>query len=329
MLEFRWLVVFALTFIVAYKAIGTWINIAKREGFVAKDMNKPDKALVPVTGGLAVIAAFVFGVLLYVGVSVFLFQRAINLVEIFAILTTILIITFIGLLDEHIGGWKRGLKQWQKPLITLPAALPLMAIQAGVTAIFIPLLGKTDVGLWYPLLAVPVGIVGASQGFNMLAGLNGLEASMAGIMIATLGYASWASGEAWLAIICIIMLVSLLAFLLYNKFPAEVFPGDSLLYPLGAFIALVAILGNMERTALVLFIPYFIELVLKGRYRMKTESFLIPAKDGTLSSPCPISSLTHVACMFLTKIKKKVYEKDVVNLMVIFQIVVAAIALAL
>lgn len=329
MLEFRWLVVFALTFIVAYKAIGTWINIAKREGFVAKDMNKPDKPLVAVTGGLAVIAAFVFGVLLYVGVSVFLFQRAIKLVEIFAILATILIITFIGLLDEHIGGWKRGLKQWQKPLITLPAALPLMAIQAGITTIFIPFLGKTDVGLWYPLLAVPAGIVGASQGFNMLAGLNGLEASMAGIMIAALGYASWASGEAWLAIICVIMLVSLLAFLLYNKFPAKVFPGDSLLYPLGAFIALVAILGNVERTALVLFVPYFIELFLKGRYRMKTESFLIPAKDGTVSSPRPISSLTHVACLLLTKVKRKVYEKDVVNLLVIFQVVLAAIALSL
>lgn len=329
MLEVIWLVVFALTFLVAYKAIGTWINIANREGFAAKDMNKYSKPLVPVTGGLGVLAAFVFGVLLYVGISIFYFRRPIHLVEIFAILTTLLIIAFIGLLDEYMGGWKKGLKQWQKPLITLPAALPLMAIRAGVTAIFIPILGKTNFAWAYPLIVVPMGIVGASQGFNMLAGLNGLESSMASVIIATLGYVAWAGGENWLAIMCIIMLVSLFAFLLYNKFPAKVFPGDSLLYPLGAFIASVAILGDMERTALILFIPYFIELCLKARYRMKTESFLIPRKDGTVSPPERISSLTHVSCLLVSKFKKNVYEKDVVNLLVVFEVILAVVALSI
>src|SRR3990167_4195435 len=103
MLELIWFVVFALTFFVAYKAVGTWINIANREGFTAKDANKYSKPMIPVTGGMAVIASFVFGVLIYVGVSIFYFQREIHMVDIFAILTTILIIAFIGLLDEYIG----------------------------------------------------------------------------------------------------------------------------------------------------------------------------------------------------------------------------------
>jgi UDP-N-acetylglucosamine--dolichyl-phosphate N-acetylglucosaminephosphotransferase len=63
-----------------------------------------------------------------------------------------------------------GLSKLQKPLLMIPAAVPMMVINAGRSTIALPFLGAVDLGLFYPLLLVPIGIVGASNAFNMLAG---------------------------------------------------------------------------------------------------------------------------------------------------------------
>ena len=238
----------------------------------------------------------------------------------------ILIIAFIGFLDDMLG-WKKGLRKWQKPLLTLPAAIPLMAINAGFTRIYIPFLGPTDIGLLYPLIFIPIAIIGASQGFNMLAGLNGLESGMGAIILSTLGFMLWQLNKPWLALICLSMVISLFAFWLFNKYPAKVFSGDVLLYPLGALIACVAILGNIEKTALILFIPYFLELFIKARHKLRTECFLIPQEDGSLELPKKTGSLTHVAAKLVNKVKSKIYERDVVYTLYSFELILVLIVL--
>lgn len=327
-MELRLLIIPLLSFIVTYLTTKAWIKIAKRENFVVKDMNKYNYPNVPAYGGIAVLFGFCMGVFLYVALSIFYFERTIHLIEIFALLTTILIIAFVGILDDILG-WKKGLKQWQKPLLTIPAAVPLMAINAGFTRIYIPFLGPTDIGLLYPLILIPIGIIGASQGFNMLAGLNGLESGMGAIILSTLGFMLWQLDKPWLALICLSMVISLFAFWLFNKYPAKVFSGDVLLYSLGALIACIAILGNIEKAALILFIPYFIELFIKLKCRLRSECFLIPQKDRSVLPPKEIGSLTHVVAKLLTKIKSKIYEKDVVNTLYCFELILAIIVLSI
>ena len=58
-------------------------------------------------------------------------------------------------------------------------------------------------------------------------------------------------------LIAFLSVAALLAFLIYNKFPAKILPGDSLTYLLGGALASVAILGNMEKAALIVSIPFF------------------------------------------------------------------------
>ena len=202
-----------------------------------------------------------------------------------------------------------------------------MAIKAGDSAMSIPLLGRIEFGILYPLLAVPVGLTGASQGFNMLAGLNGLEGSMGVIIIGTLSFVAWKLGNTWLAIIGLTMVSALIAYLWYNKYPARVFPGDVLLYALGAFIAGMAILGNMERVALILFLPYFIELIIKIRNKLKSECFLIPQEDGSVKAPEKIGSFTHIMVRFIGKFKNRVYEYEVVFGFIVLELVLSLIAL--
>ena len=111
--------------------------------------------------------------------------------------------------------------------------------------------------------------------------------------------------------------------MLYNFYPAKVFPGDSLTYPLGGFIAIVAILGNFEKIAVFFFIPYIIEIVLKSRGKLIKQSFGKPKKDGSLDLKYDkIYSLNHVAILLMKKLKWKATEKKVVYLIWMFQILI-------
>ena len=115
---------------------------------------------------------------------------------------------------------------------------------------------------------------------------------------------------------------SLLAFLFYNWYPARIFPGDSLCYTIGAVVATVAILGNMERFALYCFIPWFLEFLLKARSRFKAESFGKLRKDYTLQAPYEkIYSLTHFF-MKLGRFK----EKEIVTMIILFEIIIVLLA---
>jgi len=280
-------------------------------------MNKYSKPKIPEGGGIAFIFGVTFAVLLYVFIKTFYLFTTGNLPEVLAILVTLLLAGFLGFIDDILG-WKAGLSQWQKPLLTIPIAIPLMVINAGNSVMSIPFLGSVNFGITYPLLIVPLGIVGAANGFNMLAGFNGLEASMGIIILSTLGFIAWFNKILWLATITFSTVASLLAFLVFNKYPAKVFPGNSLTYAVGALIACVAILGNMEKIATFLFIPYFIELIIKAKNKFKTECFGIPQKDGILKPPKKVGSLTHILLKFAKSEKGVVYSLLVIEVLLAF-----------
>lgn len=297
-----------------------WIKIARSMGFTGKDMNKKGEKEVPEGGGVPVVLGISTGLLLYIFFKVFLISTQTHLIETFAVLSTILLAGFLGFIDDILG-WKAGLKQWQKPLLTIPIALPMVVINAGNSAMFFPFFGKIEFGLLYPLMIVPVAIVGASNGFNLIAGLNGLEAGQASILMFTLALISYPI-NIWVFLLSTIALFSFLVFWMFNKFPSKIFPGDSFTYSVGALIAVVSILGNMERAGLILFIPYIMELLLKARSKFRAESFGIML-DRLRNRYDKIYSLTHVGFKF------GLNEVHTVTLIHIIQVIFCVIALTL
>jgi len=316
-----------LVFIITLFLTKWWISIARRNKLVGKDMNKYKKPLVPEAGGIAVITSIILTILLYIFFKTFVLKTTTHLIETLIITITLLLACFIGFIDDILG-WKKGLSGWKKILMTIPIAIPLMVINAGHSVMSLPFLGQVDFGLFYPLLIIPIAIVGATNGYNLLAGYNGLEVGLGVIIFTALGIVSLAIGQSWLALFAGIIVLSLLAFLIFNKFPAKIFPGDSLTYSLGALIACFAIIGNMEKVALILFIPFIVEGILKARSKFKAENFGIPQKDGSLNPPYKkIYSLTHCMLKFLKKIKGKVHERSITNYLILSEIILAILAL--
>jgi len=301
-----------LSFFSVFIILPFWIKKAKEVGLKGKDVNKISEKEVAEGGGVIVIAGFLLGILSYVAIKTFYFKSTENVIEIFSLISTILIITFIGLVDD-IFGWKIGLSGKMRVILILIAAVPLMVINAGYSNVSIPFFDGTDLGWVYALIIIPIGILCTSVGFNTIAGYNGLEAGQGVLLMGALSLVSWLNGNSWLALIGLCMIASLLAFLFYNKYPAKVFPGNTLTFPLGALVAIFAILGNFEKIAIIFFIPYIIEVFLKLRGNLKMQSYAKPNADGSLDMRYgKIYGLEHIAIIVLKKIKGKVYEKDVV-----------------
>ncbi len=306
----------SIAFIATLLLTPRWIRFIEALGLTGMDVHKRERPRVAEMGGPAVLSGFLLGIFALIGARVFLYGLSDGLIEMFAAITTILLTCFIGVLDdlsglsklrekdEH-GNIKRvGLPKWLKPLLTLPAAIPLMVILAGDHSVNLPFFGVMELGLIYPLLLIPVGIMGASNAVNMLAGINGLEAGLGSVLLAALGVFSLAVGSFTAAAIALVFAGALLAFLKWNWCPARIMPGDSLLYAIGGAVAVVAILGNIEKFALYIFFLWFAEVILKSRSRFKAQSFGVVQPDGTIAAPPGrIFSLTH-AVMRLGRLKE-------------------------
>lgn len=320
-----------IAFLTVLFVIPLWIKKTRKLGMLWEDMNKPGHPKnVASSGGIIVILGFVIGVLFYIGLKSFLLGAIDGkIINILAVLNVILIFGLIGIVDDLLGWRHGGLTRKTRLILAFAASVPLIVINVGVSEMSFPFFESIDFGIIYPLVFVPLGIIACSTTYNFLAGFNGLEASQGILVLGFLSYLSYVLGEGYIAAIGMIMVFSLLGFYLFNRYPAKVFPGDSLTLSIGALIAIMAILGNFEKIALIVFIPYIIEMVLKSRGKLKKHSFANPQEDGSLELKYEkIYGLTHFAVYMLKKIKpsKKVYEKEVVLFINTIQLIFIAIA---
>jgi UDP-N-acetylglucosamine--dolichyl-phosphate N-acetylglucosaminephosphotransferase len=279
-------------------------------GVVSLDIHKTNKPRLPASGGICVACGVLSGILIYTGLQTFIHGNYTSSIYLLTAVSSILIVTFTGMLDDlnvksrpvitkDGKNIKIGFPQWLKPLLILPAAIPLMVMNVGDTTMAVPFVGDVNFGILYPLLIVPIGMLGASNMVNMLGGFNGVEAGMGLVYTLGLGVYSLINGNEIAAIIFLSTFASLLPFLKYNRYPAKILPGDSLTYLLGAIVAVGVIIGNMEKIGLIVMIPFIVQGILKFYSKIRLGEFAsdlgVLQKDGTIKSKYKGTySLTHL-----------------------------------
>lgn len=317
-----------ISFTISFFAISLFKNFFLRRGIHAIDQQKKEKPVLPQSGGVPVFVGFFIASMFFVLVSSFYLH--IDSTLIIASVLSILIATLIGFFDDlniskvekkNIYGdldIRVGLPQWSKPLLTIIASIPLVAIMAGDFTLAIPFIGSVNFGLFYPLLIVPVLFVVITNSTNMLAGTNGVEGGLMAIVTFFLGVFSLANGRIEAAVISFLSFAAVLPYLFNNWCPAKMLPGDSLTYLFGATFATIAIIGNIETFALFIFIPWGVEIILKLRGKLKVRSLGDLQKDGTLKAPYKhIYSWTHIF-MFLPTLWQKRFTEKQVTLSILF-----------
>lgn len=300
------------------------------------DQQKPDRPQVPTSGGVAVLFGFLLSLTLFIGFETFLGTGRMANDLLLAALSSVLTISLIGLIDDiHVRAQEEEVKQesqlsvgfskwWIKPLLVIPAALPLMVVKAGHSAMVVPFVGLVEFGVVYPLVMVPIAVVAVSNATNMLAGQNGVEAAMGSVALFSVGLFAYLTGSMEGAVVAFSMAGPLLGFFYYNRYPSDVLPGDSLTYGVGAAFIATTVIANIERFAIVVFLPWIVEAVLKLRSRFQASSLGELQDDGTLAPKHDgIYSLSHVL------MQRRMTERQIVYVLVLLETIICVIAFSI
>ncbi|MGE6368479.1 phospho-N-acetylmuramoyl-pentapeptide-transferase [Planococcus kocurii] len=171
----------------------------------------------------------------------------------------------IGFLDDFIKVvLKRnlGLTSLQKLIAQIVIAVISFFVLSGTdfeTGVTIPF---TDISLelsWLYVFFIVFWLVGFSNAVNLTDGLDGLVAGTASIAFATFGVLAIYQDEVGIAIFTFSVTGGLLGFLIFNKYPAKVFMGDTGSLALGGALAMVSILLKQELLLLLIGLVFVIE----------------------------------------------------------------------
>ena len=285
-------------------------------GISGLDVHKPNRPVTAEMGGLAVLFGLAVGSLVYLFAA---FPQDGTFLAFVAGASTVGLVGVVGVADDLFD-----IKQRYKPFMIVAATIPLMYFLLGRDSIYIPVIGNIDVGLLYPLIAVPLAVTTSANFTNMLAGFNGLEAGMAVISLGTLSFLSAATGHATIAMLSVILTVAYFGFLLLNWYPARIFPGDTGTLTAGAAVAVIGLLSRLEFVAVILSIPAAMDFTLKALRRRpfggrKIHGDAVVEQDGTLK-PAEYPTLVH-AFMKVSPIKERGLVLSILAMQALFALV--------
>jgi phospho-N-acetylmuramoyl-pentapeptide-transferase len=179
-------------------------------------------------------------------------------------LGVMLIFSVLGMIDdwEGIRGSRRGIGMRARVKFPLQILLALIVTIGlvyflDVPQLYIPGAKKSlDLGYWYIPIAIFL-IVGTSNAMNFTDGLDGLAGLISATAFITYGAIALLQGQIFLARFCFILAGAIFGFLWFNVHPAELFMGDTGSLPLGATLAVVALMtGHWILLPLIAIIPF-------------------------------------------------------------------------
>ena len=312
--------IFIVSFAVSFVGFPIVIPRLKKAGIVGKNMNSEKQEEIPEMGGLVIAAGFGVGIVFAIFLRTFFdLFLSVSLTSILAVLSTVLIVVIIGVFDDLIS-----MQQWIKAIIPAFAALPLMALKEGYSMMRIPFVGLIDFGIFYSLVLVPLGITGAANAVNMLAGFNGLEVGMGVVAVGVLAVIAYMIGQTTALIILLAVLGALIAALYSNWYPAKILVGDVGTLTIGAVIASAVIVGNYETAGVILMIPYVVDFLIKAKNGFP-YSFGI-YREGKLY--CPDGGPVGL-CQLIMKVCGGISERNLVLVLMGIEAVFGVIAILL
>jgi len=208
----------------------------------------------PTMGGIAFLMAFAVATIIMKPTQ-----------DAFAVLLVTLGFGFVGFLDDYIKVVKKrslGLKPMQKiagQLLICVIFLYYLYITGVGTAIYVPFSGGKlwDLGIFFIPFAI-IAILGTVNGVNLTDGLDGLSDGVTLIVSVFFTMCAYAAGNG-IVTAGGAMIGGLLAFLIFNAYPARVFMGDTGSLAMGGFVVACAFILKMPLFIMIAGIIYLLE----------------------------------------------------------------------
>ncbi|MCE5230702.1 undecaprenyl/decaprenyl-phosphate alpha-N-acetylglucosaminyl 1-phosphate transferase [bacterium] len=204
----------------------------------------------PLLGGLAIAVPFVMICLLGAVKISFMFgtikhHRA----GLIALAVGCAGICILGVIDDM-----KGLGARAKFIVQIALAWLALAAGYSINALDLPFVGHVPLGPVAGAALTILWIVGLTNAYNLMDGIDGLSAGLALIAAAGLASISLLNGSTFPALMCIALVGSLSAFLLFNFHPARIFLGDTGSMFLGFALANITLMGSLKTTGAVMFL---------------------------------------------------------------------------
>ena len=178
----------------------------------------------------------------------------------------------------------RGTNAPVKLTVQIAAAVLLYFSGVHIWEVWTPFGWMMTLGI-FALPFTVLWLVGLSNGMNLLDGVDGLAAGVAAMVSLTILFISLGMGNIQLSLTTAALVGSLLGFLWFNFYPAQIFLGDCGALFLGFFLAAISVLGNQKSASAVamavpivaLGIPIFdtslsfIRRVLRGKHPFQAD----------------------------------------------------------
>lgn len=204
---------------------------------IPKDDRRIHKKPIPLLGGIAIFFSFVIGII---------FQRdGLNFQEIGMIIGAT-IITVGGILDDI-----KEIKPLYKLMFQLSATFVLIAFGLKINYLTNPFT-SSELFINIGILSIPLTIlwiIGVTNAFNLIDGLDGLSAGIGFISSMTLFIIAILNNRYETAIMTAILGGALLGFIPYNFNPASIFMGDTGSQLIGFLLAAISIKGAIKSAA--------------------------------------------------------------------------------
>ena len=249
----------AVSFAVAALLTPAVARLAVARGWLDRPdgLRKVHSAPIPAVGGVAVFVAFGATLLAFAMVGQDSLIGALSQASPYLpLLAAGFVVGVVGLLDDV-----RGVSPLAKLAAQSGAALFLYVQGFQIQAVSSPWGGSIELGV----LALPVTLlwlVGMSNAFNLIDGLDGLAAGLA--LVSTLGLlAAAVLNDRWETVAVAAALAgALLGFLPYNSIPARVFLGDCGSLTVGFTLAAIAMQSSIKTSAAIAVVVPLLALAL-------------------------------------------------------------------
>jgi UDP-N-acetylglucosamine--dolichyl-phosphate N-acetylglucosaminephosphotransferase len=213
-------------------------------GRTGVDIHKNSKPAIPEMCGIAIMVGTTVSVLL---ITLIVPSRV---AEYASFLLASLIAGAVGIADDL-----KPLSPKLKPALTALAGIPMIILGTYSAHPYLPFIGPLRLTIIYPLL-IFFALAVPSNAVNMMDVFNGAMPSTCSVIsIATVIFLVL-SGRNEEAVLPLALLGSLLAFYIYNRYPARVFAGDAGSLFTGAAIGCIAMLCRVEVATVVAMMPH-------------------------------------------------------------------------
>ncbi|MFX1464969.1 MAG: hypothetical protein ACFFA5_00650 [Promethearchaeota archaeon] len=311
---------FFVSFGITFSIIPFLMKYLKKKGITGIDIHKPNKPEIPEMGGLAILTGLILTSILVL----FLLDQYVQ--EILTFICIILIAGFVGIYDD-----KKGLGPEKKAIILIFACIPLLYFGVITPRPLLPIIGRTRLTIIY-WVALLLAITVPANAVNMLDVLNGSMSITCIIVSVALLICAILLDSTIGILFSLLLLGALIAFLIFNKYPAKIFSGNVGSFTVGAAIGIIAVIGRLEIAAIIALMPHIMNSFyilasvggLKGRTQIKKRPIIILPDGKLTANPDQDAPLTLTRLILA---RGPLTEAEIVKIFAIISIVSAILAI--